>query len=213
MKDNYKFLGRRKDLVSKIKSKGITDKNVLESFLITPRHYFVDPGLEEHAYIDKALPIIEDQTISQPFTVAFQTQLLCLEKKQKVLEVGTGSGYQAAILYNIGVDLYTIERNHKLFRKTSELFDKLKIKPKRFKYGDGYRGLPDDSPFDGIIVTAGAPEIPSELLKQLKIGGRLVIPVGGKSQIMYRITKESEKKYKKEKFGNFRFVPLLKDKN
>ena len=213
MKDNYKFLGRRKDLVSKIKSKGITDKNVLESFLITPRHYFVDPGLEEHAYIDKALPIIEDQTISQPFTVAFQTQLLCLEKKQKVLEVGTGSGYQAAILYNIGVDLYTIERNHKLFRKTSELFDKLKIKPKRFKYGDGYRGLPDDSPFDGIIVTAGAPEIPSELLKQLKIGGRLVIPVGGKSQIMYRITKQSNKKYKKEKFGNFRFVPLLKDKN
>ena len=213
MKDNYKFLGRRKDLVSKIKSKGITDKNVLESFLITPRHYFVDPGLEEHAYIDKALPIIEDQTISQPFTVAFQTQLLCLEKKQKILEVGTGSGYQAAILYNIGVDLYTIERNHKLFRKTSELFDKLKIKPKRFKYGDGYRGLPDDSPFDGIIVTAGAPEIPSELLKQLKIGGRLVIPVGGKSQTMYRITKESEKKYKKEKFGNFRFVPLLKDKN
>ena len=213
MKDNYKFLGRRKDLVSKIKSKGITDKNVLESFLITPRHYFVDPGLEEHAYIDKALPIIEDQTISQPFTVAFQTQLLCLEKKQKILEVGTGSGYQAAILYNIGVDLYTIERNHKLFRKTSELFDKLKIKPKRFKYGDGYRGLPDDSPFDGIIVTAGAPEIPSELLKQLKIGGRLVIPVGGKSQIMYRITKQSDKKYKKEKFGNFRFVPLLKDKN
>ena len=213
MKDNYKFLGRRKDLVSKIKSKGITDKNVLESFLITPRHYFVDPGLEEHAYIDKALPIIEDQTISQPFTVAFQTQLLCLEKKQKILEVGTGSGYQAAILYNIGVDLYTIERNHKLFRKTSELFDKLKIKPKRFKYGDGYRGLPDDSPFDGIIVTAGALEIPSELLKQLKIGGRLVIPVGGKSQTMYRITKESEKKYKKEKFGNFRFVPLLKDKN
>tara|TARA_B100000287_G_scaffold253379_1_gene238092 strand:- start:639 stop:1280 length:642 start_codon:yes stop_codon:yes gene_type:complete len=213
MKDNYKFLGRRKDLVSKIKSKGITDKNVLESFLITPRHYFVDPGLEEHAYIDKALPIIEDQTISQPFTVAFQTQLLCLEKKQKILEVGTGSGYQAAILYNIGVDLYTIERNHKLFRKTSELFDKLKIKPKRFKYGDGYRGLPDDSPFDGIIVTAGAPEIPSELLKQLKIGGRLVIPVGGKSQIMYRITKQSNKKYKKEKFGNFRFVPLLKDKN
>ena len=142
MKDNYKFLGRRKDLVNEIKSKGITDKNVLESFLITPRHYFVDPGLEEHAYIDKALPIIEDQTISQPFTVAFQTQLLCLEKKQKILEVGTGSGYQAAILYNIGVHLYTIERNHKLFRKTSELFDKLKIKPKRFKYGDGYRGLP-----------------------------------------------------------------------
>jgi len=213
MKDNYKFLGRRKDLVNEIKSKGITDKNVLESFLITPRHYFVDPGLEEHAYIDKALPIIEDQTISQPFTVAFQTQLLCLEKKQKILEVGTGSGYQAAILYNIGVDLYTIERNHKLFRKTSELFDKLKIKPKRFKYGDGYRGLPDDSPFDGIIVTAGALEIPSELLKQLKIGGRLVIPVGGKSQIMYRITKQSNKKYKKEKFGNFRFVPLLKDKN
>ena len=213
MKDNYKFLGRRRGLVDEIKRKGITDKLVLDSFLLTPRHCFVDSGLEEHAYIDKALPIIEDQTISQPFTVAFQTQLLCLAKKQKILEIGTGSGYQSAILYNIGVDVYTIERNHKLFRKTSELFNKLNIKPKRFKYGDGYKGLPEDSPFDGIIVTAGAPEIPNELLKQLKVGGRLVIPIGNKSQTMYRITKESNKKYKKEKFGNFRFVPLLKNKN
>ena len=177
MKDNYKFLGRRRGLVDEIKRKGITDKLVLDSFLLTPRHCFVDSGLEEHAYIDKALPIIEDQTISQPFTVAFQTQLLCLAKKQKILEIGTGSGYQSAILYNIGVDVYTIERNHKLFRKTSELFNKLNIKPKRFKYGDGYKGLPEDSPFDGIIVTAGAPEIPNELLKQLKVGGRLVIPI------------------------------------
>ena len=173
----------------------------------------MDSGLEEHAYIDKALSIIEDQTISQPFTVAFQTQLLCLAKKQKILEIGTGSGYQSAILYNIGVDVYTIERNHKLFRKTSELFNKLNIKPKRFKYGDGYKGLPEDSPFDGIIVTAGAPEIPNELLKQLKVGGKLVIPIGNKSQTMLRITKQSNTKYKKEKFGTFRFVPLLKNKN
>jgi len=213
MKDNYKFLGRRRELVDEIKRKGITDKLVLDSFLLTPRHYFVDSGLEEHAYIDKALSIIEDQTISQPFTVAFQTQLLCLAKKQKILEIGTGSGYQSAILYNIGVDVYTIERNHKLFRKTSELFNKLNIKPKRFKYGDGYKGLPEDSPFDGIIVTAGAPEIPNELLKQLKVGGRLVIPIGNKSQTMLRITKQSNTKYKKEKFGTFRFVPLLKNKN
>ena len=213
MKDNYKFLGRRRELVDEIKRKGITDKLVLDSFLLTPRHYFVDSGLEEHAYIDKALSIIEDQTISQPFTVAFQTQLLCLAKKQKILEIGTGSGYQSAILYNIGVDVYTIERNHKLFRKTSELFNKLNIKPKRFKYGDGYNGLPEDSPFDGIIVTAGAPEIPNELLKQLKVGGRLVIPIGNKSQTMLRVTKKSNTKYKKEKFGNFRFVPLLKNKN
>ena len=213
MKDNYKFLGRRRGLVDEIKRKGIKDKLVLDSFLLTPRHYFVDSGLEEHAYIDKALPIIEDQTISQPFTVAFQTQLLCLEKKQKILEIGTGSGYQSAILYNIGVDVYTIERNHKLFRKTTELFNKLNIKPKRFKYGDGYKGLPEDSPFDGIIVTAGAPEIPNELLKQLKVGGRLVIPIGNKSQTMLRVTKKSNTKYKKEKFGNFRFVPLLKNKN
>ena len=213
MKDNYKFLGRRRGLVDEIKRKGITDKLVLDSFLLTPRHCFVDSGLEEHAYIDKALPIIEDQTISQPFTVAFQTQLLCLAKKQKILEIGTGSGYQSAILYNIGVDVYTIERNHKLFRKTSELFNKLNIKPKRFKYGDGYKGLPEDSPFDGIIVTAGAPEIPNELLKQLKVGGRLVIPIGNKSQTMLRITKQSNTKYKKEKFGTFRFVPLLKNKN
>jgi len=213
MKDNYKFLGRRRGLVDEIKRKGITDKLVLDSFLLTPRHYFVDSGLEEHAYIDKPLPIIEDQTISQPFTVAFQTQLLCLKKKQKILEIGTGSGYQSAILYNIGVDVYTIERNHKLFRKTSELFNKLNIKPKRFKYGDGYKGLPEDSPFDGIIVTAGAPEIPNELLKQLKVGGRLVIPIGNKSQTMLRVTKQSNTKYKKEKFGNFRFVPLLKNKN
>ena len=213
MKDNYKFLGRRRGLVDEIKRKGITDKLVLDSFSLTPRHYFVDSGLEEHAYIDKALPIIEDQTISQPFTVAFQTQLLCLAKKQKILEIGTGSGYQSAILYNIGVDVYTIERNHKLFRKTSELFNKLNIKPKRFKYGDGYNGLPEDSPFDGIIVTAGAPEIPNELLKQLKVGGRLVIPIGNKSQTMLRVTKQSNTKYKKEKFGKFRFVPLLKNKN
>ncbi|MFL2628904.1 MAG: protein-L-isoaspartate(D-aspartate) O-methyltransferase [Candidatus Marisimplicoccus sp.] len=213
MRDNYKFLGRRKDLVNEIKEKGITDQLVLDSVLLTPRHYFVDSGLEEHAYLDKALPIIEDQTISQPFTVALQTQLLCLEKKQKILEIGTGSGYQCAILYNIGVDVYTIERNHKLFRKTSELLRKLNIKPKIFKYGDGYKGLPDNSPFDGIIVTAGATEIPQELLKQLKIGGRLVIPIGGRSQTMYRITKESNTKYKKEKFGDFRFVPLLKNKN
>jgi len=213
MKDNYKFLGRRRGLVDEIKRKGITDKLVLDSFSLTPRHYFVDSGLEEHAYIDKALPIIEDQTISQPFTVAFQTQLLCLGKEQKILEIGTGSGYQSAILYNIGVDVYTIERNHKLFRKTSELFNKLNIKPKRFKYGDGYNGLPEDSPFDGIIVTAGAPEIPNELLKQLKVGGRLVIPIGNKSQTMLRITKQSNTKYKKEKFGKFRFVPLLKNKN
>ena len=213
MKDNYKFLGRRRELVDEIKRKGITDKLVLDSFLLTPRHYFVDSGLEEHAYIDKALSIIEDQTISQPFTVAFQTQLLCLKKKQKILEIGTGSGYQSAILYNIGVDVYTIERNHKLFRKTSELFNKLNIKPKRFKYGDGYKGLPEDSPFDGIIVTAGAPEIPNELLKQLKVGGRLVIPIGNKYQTMLRVTKKSNTKYKKEKFGNFRFVPLLKNKN
>ena len=213
MKDNYKFLGRRRGLVDEIKRKGITDKLVLDSFLLTPRHYFVDSGLEEHAYIDKPLPIIEDQTISQPFTVAFQTQLLCLGKEQKILEIGTGSGYQSAILYNIGVDVYTIERNHKLFRKTSELFNKLNIKPKRFKYGDGYKGLPEDSPFDGIIVTAGAPEIPNELLKQLKVGGRLVIPIGNKSQTMLRVTKQSNTKYKKEKFGKFRFVPLLKNKN
>ena len=183
MKDSYKFLGRRKDLIDKIKSKGITDKDILESFLLTPRHYFV------------------------------QTQLLTPKKKQKILEIGTGSGYQAAILYNMGVDVYTIERNHKLFRKTTELFKKLKIKPKIFKYGDGYKGLPNYSPFDGIIVTAGAPEVPHDLLKQLKIGGKLVIPVGGKSQIMYRITKQRDGRYKKEKFGNFRFVPLLKDKN
>ena len=213
MKDNYKFLGRRRGLVDEIKRKGIKDKLVLDSFLLTPRHYFVDSGLEEHAYIDKALPIIEDQTISQPFTVAFQTQLLCIKKKQKILEIGTGSGYQSAILYNIGVDVYTIERNHKLFRKTTELFNKLNIKPKRFKYGDGYKSLPEDSPFDGIIVTAGAPEIPNELLKQLKVGGRLVIPIGNKSQTMLRVTKKSNTKYKKEKFGNFRFVPLLKNKN
>ena len=120
---------------------------------------------------------------------------------------------QSAILYNIGVDVYTIERNHKLFRKTTELFNKLNIKPKRFKYGDGYKGLPEDSPFDGIIVTAGAPDIPNELLKQLKVGGRLVIPIGNKYQTMLRVTKKSNTKYKKEKFGNFRFVPLLKNKN
>jgi protein-L-isoaspartate(D-aspartate) O-methyltransferase len=173
----------------------------------------MDPGLAEHAYLDKALPIENNQTISQPFTVAFQTQLLDPKLGEKILEVGTGSGYQTAVLYYLKLNIFTIERNHNLFRTTSKLFSKLNIRPKKFVYGDGYNGLSDNSPFDGIIVTAGCPVIPKKLLSQLKIGGKMIIPVGKETQIMTKITRVGKTEFKKETFGNFKFVPMLEKKN
>src|SRR5690606_1569081 len=168
----------RKKLVETLKKKGITDKNVLQAIGKIPRHLFMDSGFVGHAYVDKAFPIAADQTISQPYTVARQTQLLEVKKGDKILEIGTGSGYQAAVLLEIGATLYTIERQHELFKKTILFLPELGYKPIRMICGDGYIGLEEEAPFDGIIVTAGAPFVPNPLLAQLKIGGRLVIPVG-----------------------------------
>jgi len=213
VEDNFKFKGRRRILALELKNKGIINDKILDSIKNIPRHLFIDPGLSEQAYLDKALPIENNQTISQPFTVAFQTQLLDLDEGCKVLEIGTGSGYQTSILNHLKFNIYTIERNHNLFRTTTKLFNKLKIFPKKFVYGDGYNGLKDDSPFDGIIVTAGSPSTPNKLLSQLKIGGKMIIPIGKETQVMTRITRISESKFKKETYGDFKFVPMLENKD
>ena len=212
MKDSLKHKGLRNKLVRLISSKGIRDQDVLDAVAKVPRHLFMDSGFLDHAYQDKAFPIAAGQTISQPYTVAFQTELLGLKPKDKVLEIGTGSGYQTAILLELKAVVYTIERQLELYKKTKLFLEKIGYRPKKMVFGDGYKGLPEDAPFDGIIVTAGAPEVPKTLLEQLAIGGRMVIPVGVKDQIMMRITRLSEKEFKKESFGTFRFVPLLEDK-
>lgn len=196
-----------------IADKGISDKDVLEAVGRVPRHLFMDSGFLDHAYQDKAFPIAAGQTISQPYTVAFQTELLQLKPREKVLEIGTGSGYQTAILLELKAVVYTIERQLELFKKTQLFLDKVGYRPKKMIFGDGYKGLPEEAPFDGIIVTAGAPDVPKALLEQLAIGGRLVIPVGVQDQTMMRITRISETEFKKESFGTFRFVPLLEDRN
>tara|TARA_B110000977_G_scaffold34727_1_gene46410 strand:+ start:420 stop:1061 length:642 start_codon:yes stop_codon:yes gene_type:complete len=213
MIDTTKHQGQRRQLIGQLKVAGIKDQSVLNAIETLPRHWFMETGLEAYAYIDKAYPIAAEQTISQPYTVAFQTELLTLNPGDKVLEIGTGSGYQTAVLLQYDITVYTIERQHELFKKTSLLFNKLKLRPKKVIFGDGYKGYPAAAPYDGIIVTAGAPTVPKPLLEQLSIGGRLVIPVGKKEQIMTRFIRKSEKEFDKETFGNFRFVPLLENKN
>ena len=213
MKDTSKHQGLRNQLVTILRQKGILDNNVLEALLKIPRHLFLNSSFEDYAYQDKAFPIGAGQTISQPYTVAFQTQLLAIKKGDKVLEIGTGSGYQTAVLCAIGTIVYSIERQNELFKKTSLLLPKLGIRPKHLSFGDGYKGLPNYAPFDGIIVTAGAPDIPKALLSQLKVGGRLVIPVGETIQIMTLIIRKGETEFEKQEFGDFKFVPLLEDKN
>jgi len=213
LKDTFLHQGMRKKLVETLIEKGIQDKAVLEAIGKVPRHLFMDSGFIDHAYVDKAFPIAANQTISQPYTVARQTELLQVKKGDKVLEIGTGSGYQAAVLLELGTILYTIERQNELFKKTNIFLPKIGYRPKKMIFGDGYKGLPDEAPFDGIIVTAGAPFVPKPLLAQLKIGGRLVIPVGEDVQIMTVFERKSEKEFNKEEFGEFRFVPLLEDKN
>jgi protein-L-isoaspartate(D-aspartate) O-methyltransferase len=213
VKDTFTHQGMRKKLVETLKKKGIVDKNVLRAIGKIPRHLFMDSGFVDHAYVDKAFPIAADQTISQPYTVARQTELLEVKKGDKILEIGTGSGYQAAVLLEMGATLYTVERQNELFKKTKLFLPKLGYKPKRMVFGDGYIGLEEEAPFDGIIVTAGAPFVPNPLLAQLKIGGRLVIPVGENVQIMTVFLRKSSTEFEKETYGEFRFVPLLEDKN
>jgi protein-L-isoaspartate(D-aspartate) O-methyltransferase len=213
LKDTAKHQGLRNQLVSIIEQKGITDKNVLNAIRKIPRHLFLDSSFEEFAYQDKPFPIGAGQTISQPYTVAFQTQLLQVQKDHKVLEIGTGSGYQTAVLHAMGAKVYSVERQKELFKTTSILLPKLGIRPKHLSFGDGYKGLPNFAPFDSVIVTAGAPFIPQPLMAQLKVGGRLVIPVGEGVQIMTLLIRKSETQFEKHELGEFRFVPLLEDKN
>lgn len=210
MNDSLRHRGLRKRLISGLKLKGIRDQRILDAIGKIPRHLFMESSFIHFAYKDQAFPIAAGQTISQPFTVAFQTQLLDVQKFDKVLEVGTGSGYQAAVLLELGALVYTIERQKELYLKTKEFLPQIGYNPKMF-FGDGYKGLPTYGPFDKILITAAAPSVPEELKKQLKVGGRLVIPVGKpERQTMSLIKKTSENDYITEKHGNFVFVPLLK---
>ncbi|WP_394342068.1 protein-L-isoaspartate(D-aspartate) O-methyltransferase [Nonlabens ponticola] len=192
-----------------MREEGIQDQVVLDAINRVPRHLFLDSSFLEHAYKNKAFPIGADQTISHPFTVAFQSELLQALPGDKVLEIGTGSGYQCAVLLEMKLQVYTIERQNQLFKSTGKLFNKLKYRPRKFVFGDGYQGLPQEAPFDSIIVTCGAESIPQQLLLQLKIGGRLVIPVGQDPQIMTLIVRKSETEFTKKTYGEFRFVPFL----
>ncbi|WP_422104966.1 protein-L-isoaspartate(D-aspartate) O-methyltransferase [Winogradskyella sp.] len=214
MKDTFKHKGMRQQLVDSIrKHGGIKDEAVLTAINKVPRHLFMDSGFIDHAYVDKAFPIAADQTISQPYTVAFQTELLQVKSGDKVLEIGTGSGYQCAVLIELGAKVYSIERQQELFKKTSKFLPKIGYRAKKLVFGDGYKGLPEEAPFDGIIVTAGAPFVPKPLLSQLKVGGRLVIPVGEEVQTMTLFIRKGPKAFEKHEFGQFRFVPLLENKN
>ena len=213
MKDTLRHKGLRNKLVLEIKNKGISDLKVLNAIQSIPRHLFMDSSFLDHAYQDKAFPISAGQTISQPYTVAFQTELLKISKGDKVLEVGTGSGYQTAVLCALGAIVYSIERQKELFKKTSLFLPKIGYYPKKLIFGDGYKGFENEAPYDSIIVTAGAPFIPKRLLSQLKINAKLIIPVGDKIQKMTVITRVSKEKFDKVEYGEFQFVPLLKEKN
>lgn len=208
--DSLRHQGLRKRLVDGLRIKGIKDQKVLDAIARIPRHLFMDSSFIQFAYKDQAFPIGAGQTISQPYTVAFQTMLLQVEPNDKVLEVGTGSGYQAAVLLELGADVYTIERQKELYLRVQQLLPELGYYPKFF-YGDGYKGLPTYGPFDKIIVTAGAPVIPGDLLQQLRIGGRMVIPLGpSEKQIMHVMIRTGEDDFRKETHGTFIFVPMLK---
>jgi protein-L-isoaspartate(D-aspartate) O-methyltransferase len=213
LKDTFKHKGLRKQLVNTLIDKGIKNQEVLDAIGSIPRHLFIDSGFLEHAYQDKAFPIGASQTISQPYTVAFQSELLEVKPGNKILEIGTGSGYQTAVLCVLGAHVYSIERQLELFKKTSQFLPKIGYVAKRLIFGDGYKGLKEEAPFDSIIVTAGAPFVPKPLLSQLKVGGRLVIPVGVENQIMTLYIRKGPKEFEKHELGNFKFVPLLENKN
>lgn len=215
--DTYRHKGLRKNLIEQLRhgnsfKKGITNENVLLAMEKVPRHLFLDPAFVEFAYQDKAFQIGCGQTISQPYTVAFQTQLLEVKQYEKILEIGTGSGYQACVLCELGAKVFSIERQKQLFDKVSKFLPQIGYSPKLF-YGDGYKGLPTFAPFDKIIITCGAPIIPEKLLQQLNVGGIMVIPFGdGKEQEMQRIIKQSDGSFIVEKHGIFSFVPMLENR-
>lgn len=210
IKDTYKHKGQRKRLVELLQSKGISDATVLNAMLQVPRHFFFSKEFEDFAYDDKAFPIEDGQTISQPYTVAYQSQLLQLKKGVKVLEIGTGSGYQASVLAQVGAHVFTIERQKGLYEKAKPMLKSMGYNDILFYYGDGTMGLSEYAPYDRIIVTAGAPAVPRALVDQLNTNGMLVIPVGdAETQQMLRITKLANGELKKETFKNFAFVPLL----
>lgn len=212
--DTYRHKGLRKKLVELLRQKGISDENVLEAIMAIPRHYFLDSAFDEIAYEDRAFPIQEGQTISQPYTVAYQSQLLQVKPFDKILEIGTGSIYQATVLAEMGATVYTIERQKKLYEKSKQFVFKSKYPNIKFFYGDGYEGLPTYAPFDKVIITAAAPFIPPKLIVQLKPGGKMVIPVDeGEHQRMLRLTKNADGSYSEEAFDNFSFVPMLTGKN
>ncbi len=212
--DTYRHKGLRKKLVDGIREKGITDERVLEAINNIPRHFFLDTALDNIAYEDRAFPIAEGQTISQPYTVAYQTQLLQVKPKEKVLEIGTGSVYQASVLAEMGAMVYTIERQRKLFEKTKSFIFRTRYPNIKFFYGDGFEGLPTFAPFDKIIITAAAPFIPPKLVQQLRPGGIMVVPVDeGEHQRMLRITKLEDGSWHEEAFSNFSFVPMLSGKS
>jgi protein-L-isoaspartate(D-aspartate) O-methyltransferase len=213
VKDTLKHQGLRNQLASIVSEKGISNKRVLAAIAKIPRHLFLDSSFEDFAYKDQAFPILAEQTISQPYTVAFQTELLEVQPNDKVLEIGTGSGYQTAMLLELKAEVYTIERQNELFKKTKLFLPKLGYRPKFMAFGDGYKGLKEYAPFDKIIVTAGAPFVPKALLGQLKIGGKLVIPVGEETQFMHVYTRTGVKKFQKQELGECKFVPMLKKKN
>jgi len=213
VKDTLKHQGLRNQLAKAIAAKGIENKNVLAAIAKIPRHLFLDSSFESFAYQDKAFPILADQTISQPYTVAYQTQLLEIMPGNKVLEIGTGSGYQTAVLMEMQAEVYSVERQNELFKKTKLFLPKLGYRPRHLGFGDGYKGLPDHAPFDKIIVTAGAPFVPKALLAQLKLGGMLVIPIGTTKQLMYLYKRTAVKHFEKHELEACKFVPMLEKKN
>ncbi|MFK7908882.1 MAG: protein-L-isoaspartate(D-aspartate) O-methyltransferase [Chitinophagales bacterium] len=210
-KDTYRHKGMRVRLAEKLQDAGIVDEKVLHAIMTVPRHFFFfDKAFVEKAYLNNAFPIGEEQTISQPYTVAYQSEMLQIEAGDRILEVGTGSSYQAAILATMGAKVYSIERNYKLHKKAKKLLQDLRYEDVTAIFGDGYEGAPSFAPFDKVIVTAAAPEIPKKLIEQLRVGGLMVIPVGEDGQVMMKITKVSETEYTVEEKGKFRFVPMLK---
>ncbi len=212
MQDGYKHKGLRKKLIQELREKGIQDEKILAAFDAVPRHFFLDLAFTEQAYTNMAFQIGAGQTISHPYTVAFQTDLLQVKKGDKILEIGTGSGFQTSILCALGAKVFSIERQKELFLKAKSIIHHFNFNPK-LVFGDGYKGLPNFAPFDKVIITCGAPEIPEALLNQMKIGGVMVIPIGeGEKQLMKRITKVAEHEFNTEEFGVFSFVPMLENK-